>query len=322
MKYQINYKSDLPIRLLYGFLRAETDEYQIPTAFPAKTDWGEAIEVHKFSIKNIYHFELELGWISIETGRTFYFAGPIDLPDIIVDNDDIIFLIGLGPTGEIAIWLRNELRCMLFLYASGIDITDKMTDKMIFDANFTNAEGIRIRTISELCKDDMSKFCKIPGFDIVNKNDNYLSDRMKKYNYRYDIRNIPAECLLYELLTDATFCKTNNPELKYYHFAAKPYKLAIGWEVNDDSFTAYFWMNEMEILEIYKRFYGAHPETKSDFIISIDAENRKYELALYRQGLKEPVIIPESAYQLIVFKNKFEDFRSENYDQPRGAWIW
>lgn len=73
---------------------------------------------------------------------------------------------------------------------------------------------------------------------------------------------------------------------------------------------------------ILEKFYGAHPETKADFIIKIDAENKKYELALYRQGLKEPVVIPESAYQLIVFKNKFEDYRSENYNQPRGAWIW
>lgn len=75
-------------------------------------------------------------------------------------------------------------------------------------------------------------------------------------------------------------------------------------------------------MSIFHHFYGAHPETKTDFIIRIDAENKKYELALYRQGLKEPVVIPESAYQLIVFKNKFEDYRSENYDQPRGAWIW
>ena len=47
-----------------------------------------------------------------------------------------------------------------------------------------------------------------------------------------------------------------------------------------------------------------------------------YELALFRYGLKEPVVIPEEAYQLLVFKNRFEDFRSPNYDQPRGAWIW
>lgn len=87
-------------------------------------------------------------------------------------------------------------------------------------------------------------------------------------------------------------------------------------------YSAYFFFDCTQLYEVFERFYGAHPETKADFIIRIDAENKKYELALYRQGLKEPVVIPESAYQLIVFKNKFEHYRSENYDQPRGAWIW
>ena len=60
----------------------------------------------------------------------------------------------------------------------------------------------------------------------------------------------------------------------------------------------------------------------TDFMIRIDSEKNKYELALYRYGLKEPQVISESAYQLLVFKNKFEYYRSENYNQPRGAWIW
>ena len=57
-------------------------------------------------------------------------------------------------------------------------------------------------------------------------------------------------------------------------------------------------------------------------LVSVNAENKKYELALYRYGLKEPQVIPEDVYQLLVFKNKFEDYRSDNYNQERGAWIW
>ena len=72
----------------------------------------------------------------------------------------------------------------------------------------------------------------------------------------------------------------------------------------------------------FEKFYGAHRDTKVDFIIRIDPEKNKYELALYRYGLQEPVAISEDTYQMIVFKSKFEYYRSENYDQPRGAWIW
>ena len=108
----------------------------------------------------------------------------------------------------------------------------------------------------------------------------------------------------------------------YYLFEALPRRFSLETFLYNNKICLYFWMDYDLLLEAISKIIWSHPETKVDFIIRIDAENKKYELSLYRQGLKEPVIIPEDAYQLIVFKNKFEDYRSENYNQPRGAWIW
>lgn len=110
--------------------------------------------------------------------------------------------------------------------------------------------------------------------------------------------------------------------LSKYHKNGTPNKLAIKLMTGYSEYLLYFWFRTQSIYKIFRKFYGAHPDTKTDFIIRIDAEKRKYELALYRYGLKEPQIIPEDVYQLLVFKNKFEDYRSENYNQKRGAWIW
>ena len=110
-------------------------------------------------------------------------------------------------------------------------------------------------------------------------------------------------------------------QLCTYNELVCPGKIKISLTMNRVQYAIYIWFSN-DIYSCFLKFYGNHPETKTDFIIRIDAENKKYELALYRQGLKEPVVISESAYQLIVFKNKFEDYRSENYNQPRGAWIW
>lgn len=107
-----------------------------------------------------------------------------------------------------------------------------------------------------------------------------------------------------------------------YQKQALPHKIAFKFIEKCSNFQAYVFFDENELRNAFERFYGAHPETRADFIIRIDAENKKYELALFRQGLKEPVVIPSEAYQLIVFRNKFEDYRSKNYNQPRGAWIW
>lgn len=158
---------------------------------------------------------------------------------------------------------------------------------------------------------------------------------MKQFSYRYNIiyenskkytndkdEILPKLEYMEEVLFDGTHDKLNDGGLLKYHQAGKPKKLAIKWHIGKSEYSAYFWFEEEPIREVFDKFYGAHPDTKTDFIIRIDAENRKYELALYRYGLKEPQIIPKNVYKLLVFKNKFEDYRSDNYNQERGAWIW
>ena len=150
----------------------------------------------------------------------------------------------------------------------------------------------------------------------------HWGEYMEKWQ-KYGLEEIcPEFDYIEEALFDGTHDKLHDGGLLNYHQAGKPKKLAVKWHIKKSEYTAYFWFEDEEIRSVFDRFYGAHPETKTDFMIRIDSEKKKFELALYRYGLKEPQVISETAYQLIVFKNKFEYFRSENYDQPRGAWIW
>lgn len=327
MKYQINYKAQYPIRLLYGFLKANGYEYQLPTAYPAKTDWGELIPNEKFKFDKGERVEIEVGWLALLTRKTYYFRCPLDLSKEIMESDCFTLIIGLGDHGEVAIWLFNELKNTLILYTHGIDITEKVTDEMIERANILDNNGEKIHTIKELCNNDLKLF-KTVLLEKTSTNKS-IENRMKRFSFRYctEFATLPLEYRIAESQYDGSFDKAQIENIYQYRSASKPRHLQISWILEEssndrDDYNALFWMDEEEITAIFDRFYGAHPETKADFIIRIDPENRKYELALYRQGLKEPVIIPQSAYQLIVFKNKFEDYRSENYDQPRGAWIW
>ena len=59
-----------------------------------------------------------------------------------------------------------------------------------------------------------------------------------------------------------------------------------------------------------------------DFLIHINEEFHIYESGLFCQGMEAPIVIPQEALQTIVFKNKFEEFRSENYHEAPGAWNW
>lgn len=119
-------------------------------------------------------------------------------------------------------------------------------------------------------------------------------------------------------------CEILNEKDYFYTYGMLdiPQRMLINWHIQKTDWTACFWFDRLSMYSFFTRIYGAHPETKTDFMVRIDSDNKKFELALYRYGLKEPQVINESAYQLIVFKNKFEYFRSENYNQPRGAWVW
>jgi len=327
MFYQVNYKYQYPIRLLYGFLNIDGNNHQIPTAFPALTEWGELIPDEDHKINAGLKIEMELGWLAIESRKTFYFRGPLNLPEKVIKSDLFTIIIGLGDQGEIAVWLHHELKNSLIFYTHGLDISEKISDEMIAMANILGQDGEKIESIKSLCLNDEKIFRHFPHSD--EEIENCIENRMKRFIYRYKIifEIEPLEYTIDESLFDGCFDKTSDKNIFQYHEAAKPNRLAISWILEDehsskDEYKVYIWVEDPYISKIFDRFYGAHPETKTDFIIRIDAENKKYEMALYRQGLKEPVVIPESAYQLIVFKNKFEDYRSENYNQPRGAWIW
>lgn len=327
MFYQANYKYQYPIRLLYGFLKVDGENLQIPVAFPAKTDWGDLIPDKNHKIEGGSNIELELGWLSIESQKIFYFRGPLYLPKNVIKSDLFTLIVGLGSNGEIAVWLHHELKNILIFYTHGLDISEEISDEMISKANILDLKGEKVNSVKALCLSDQRRF----EFLLKSKDkiDNCIENRMKRFMYRYRVIFVidPLEYNISESLYDGSFDKTFDNDFSHYNDASKPSKLAVSWISEDehnskDEFRTFFWFDEAQITKFFDKFYGSHPETKTDFIIRIDAENKKYELALYRQGLKEPVLIPESAYQLIVFKNKFEDYRSENYNQPNGAWIW
>lgn len=230
---------------------------------------------------------ITISWHNKDGGS--YYSHKIDLchTDYLKDGD--IIVIGITSHGSLALWI----------------ISNKKSD-LIYQV------AIKSDEILELNRQFKYRYI----IHLINQHENTLengentNELIGKFDY------------IEEKLFDGTHDKLNNGNLLKYHQAGKPKKLAIKWHIGKSEYSAYFWFEEEPIREVFDKFYGAHPDTKTDFIIRIDAENKKYELALYRYGLKEPQVIPENVYQLLVFKNKFEDYRSDNYNQERGAWIW
>ena len=123
---------------------------------------------------------------------------------------------------------------------------------------------------------------------------------MKQFTYRYlaifenwddgegewktidDENKVPEFEYIEEALYDGTHDKLHDEGLMKYHYAGKPKKLCVKWHVGKSEYSAYFWFEDDSIRDVFDRFYGSHPDTKTDFMIRIDAESRKFELSLYR----------------------------------------
>lgn len=334
-----NASRQYPTDILYGLLwYSDTEALEIPKKIPFSGEWGAVLsrilsDREQFPIP----YKLNLVYISLVEEKVYEIEEKLPKEKIEClwqtknDYDGPLYshiVIGMGPYGKVAIWCNGYNKSLLVSCMQG------------------HLSGVDLRKVIYGFKDIRNHCLKLIGDSFVNRNhrehvlpacdifDNY----MKQFTYRYLVlfekwgkgqrmkyeqdENPPKFDYIEETLFDGTHDKLHDGGLLKYHQAGKPKKLAIKWHVERSEYSAYFWFEEERIREVFDKFYGAHPDTKIDFIIRIDAEQRKYELALYRYGLKEPQIIPEDVYQLLVFKNKFEDYRSENYNQERGAWIW
>lgn len=320
-----------PTEILYAFvITSDGEEIGILKKFPFAGKWGCISGVN--CRLNDYHSlpkGLDIIYLSISE-RKFYNVEEIFDLDLLKNIFNILMnegkttiklIVGMAPEGRVAVWLQNEIYSKLILNTVGKEIpTNRVTSFLPNNV-----------TLDEYCEQYKPKLQQIKN--------NLREGWMRGFNYRYKLsvdefydgekwkqleqsEVKPEIRLLRALNYDGTYDKSETLHHRGYQITGYPSCINILISHNKEEYDIYMWLNDEDVLNIFKKFYGVHPETKTDFIIRIDAENKKYELALYRQGLQEPVVIPESAYQLIVFKNKFEDYRSENYNQPQGAWIW
>lgn len=338
-----------PVEMVFGLMHIPmTDRsIEIPESFNPTGDWGEADinylpeEDHAMSPDKI-----DIVWLSVLEGTFYSVERQLPASDIIQEctrtdsetgeNLYSHFIVGLAPYGHLAIWLSGRVKSTLMFWVKGEKIEVRMRD-------FNPAAPYE--TIERYCMKELENNPRAKEYLAQNglPRQSLFDDYMKQFSYRYlvllqqwkgdgeevgwepykaDEDKIPEFDIIDENLYDGTHDKLHDGGLMKYHTAGKPKKIAVQWHMEKSEYAAYFWMNEEHITDIFNRFYGAHRDTPTDFIIRIDTEKKKYELALFRPGLKDPLTIPESAYQLIVFKNKFEDYRSGNYDQPPGAWVW
>jgi len=334
------FPTDTFFALLYC---SKDDVLGIPKRIPFSGIWGEPTTTHLMNREDYPVPQmLDIVWLSIIERKFYSLTVKLstdifesNLKDIInVNKDDFTYVVlGMAPYGGLALWVYSPIKSLLTQWMNAEEIDVSMKDFQP-QCTFSN--------VDDYCNKDFKDYIKAykENYNNILPPRNLFDNYMKQFTYRYVVvfekwndddekwmkheeeDVLPEFEHIDEKLYDGTHDKLHDGGLMKYHEAGKPKKLTIKWHIKKSEYSAFFWFDEKGIRTVFDKFYGAHPDTKSDFMIKIDPDKRKYELSLYRYGLKETVTIPEEAYQQIVFKNKFEDYRSDNYSQESGAWIW
>lgn len=347
-RYKISVLANAPLLYptdsVYILMRCDADEIiEVPKAYPYSGEWGQCNSEYISIFDDNYPMPKILDMVYLSIVERVFYELEIELSTIELIKlwesqvGDACFshiYIGMAPFGGVALWAHSTKKQILLNWAKGKEISIDMEDYLPMAPNLTlnevcnhyiNNDALVARNLKENGlppRDLFDKYMRqytyryYPMFEKWNEDD----EKWEIYDEEKDV--VPQFEYIEEMLTDGTHDKLHDDGLLKYHEAGKPKKLAMKWWVKKSEYVAYFWFDDEVLCPIFEKFYGAHRDTKVDFRLRIDAQKKKYELSLFRQGLKEPQVLPEEAYQLLVFKSQFENYRSDNYNQERGAWIW
>ena len=304
-------------------------------------DWGYVIPFYEIREEPLpLPQTIRLEWLSITEKQIYSTSIAINgdtfdslwrLQDMRGSSLYRFIVIGLAPYGGVAAWLHGYKKQTLL---SWVKAQKDFMDEGVQLKSF-NGKSIDIFCDNYInYHEELNDYLSAHGLP-----DPHLFDRMmQQFTYRFqpelkkwdedsktwtdyaEDEKHPELDFVEVKCHDGTFDRLRDGSLLSYHQAGKPSRVCVGWHVGKREYSAYFFFSHDELAQVFRNCYGAHPDTKVDFLLQIDPESDKYEPALFRYGLKEPLAIGPDACQVLAFRNKFECYRSTNYTQPKGAW--
>ena len=333
-----------PTEVMFGLLwTSEDNSVNIPMKYPFSGEWGTILSTDLL-LENTHPIpqKISILWLSI-VEKKFYLLEDV-LPKSEIEklwnkkdeNGDFLFthiVVGMAMYGKLAIWLRGPKKSLNEAWLKADEIDLDINDILSLHKRLSIEEYCnRYLEQCEKAKENL-KSNGLPASSLFER-------KMSQFTYRYvcsflrwnedDLKWMryeetelqPTFDFIQEALIDGTHDKLHDGSLLKYHTAGKPDKISFAWHVKKSDFVAYFWFDEYEMSKFFQKVYGMNSDLKTDFIIRVDFEKKKFEISLYRYGMENPCVLPESVYQYIIFKSKMEYCKSDNYNQVTGAWIW
>jgi hypothetical protein len=321
-----NAPSLYPTELFFGdFIFTNGERLYIPESIPFASTWGSEGKTHLLNNNNIFPApnSIDIIWLSLAENQ--FYSLEATLPKKLIDNllaeidentndpkyDGIV--VGMAPYGGLAVWL------------SGIGIT---TEVVWLQAEATDVVMKDFSPDSRLSQNEYVEFllkeCD-KAYENFQKNglpDRMLFERyMQKFNYnittKFEEENANFEAI--ELFYyNGELNTTNSGEHELLTMRAKPSKIVIHWNIGKTKYSGYFWTDENKIIKTFSDFYENNMQKEGSFVIEIEESNKNFKFSMQNDTVITEIPIGE--IQFIIFKNKFEFYRSPNYDKPQGGW--
>lgn len=312
------------------------DEKELFVNCPIQGEWGvpQTIFDEGFIVKNPR--VIDLIYISLLESIEYHVKVEIDKKGFIEiykktivasAGQEPILVLGFAPFGVISLWLYNANVCNKLIISSTIK------EKKNLDIN-QNKDILRIHSNYIEFDNEYSFYCE--NSDLIRHSLVHKYEHLYNYRYLFTTKRLDGiklssslfdtEGFSVEYIKAKRFCgsiKTFNiDDFDTYQKAGVPEKITIKWTLGDSVYSAYLWFNEDDIFSVFDKIWGTHREISADILFYINSVEPEMELYLNRYGLHSPFKLNRKCYQLIAFKDGFELFRSENYDQSVGAWMW
>jgi hypothetical protein len=329
-----------PVKLAYLSLYDKTGN-RVESIFELQdAEWGQLCDfVLATNEVTLVPYYLDIIWLSAVEQVCYKIQMTLDAPRILKlmqenekykENGDTSYLtIGLAPYGVIALWLNAFRKSVLIHSATAEQV-----------ANFSNEVSIIQETSQKLLmkntdaqkhllengmppKDLFYKWMQQYDYRYVPLEEYFDGTKWSPYSdedYYYDNIDLDA---IWDMRTDGTYHKIDDDALTYYHKAGCPQRIAVTWHEGTLQFNAFFWIDCTMFSELYESINKFNIEKRAEFLLRLDSRSMRFELALSVIDIpSNPQMLPSEAYQCIIFRNNYEYYKSENYNQEDGAWRW
>lgn len=242
-------------------------------------------------------------------------------------------VVGIAPYGRVALWLRGTLKSKLIGWFQAQPMAPELLAELI--APLTPEEYCAACLAQDEAVAANLQEAGLPQPD-------YYDRLMRQYRYRYlpleeywdgeQWQRYDEEDLYYDDMTfrrievqrfDGSHQQRGDLKLLQYHKAGLPRRLTMEWLEGTANMQVFCWFSFEPLSQQMEQLRAIAPDVTPTLVMRLDSRAKRFELALQGGPLEQPATLPQECYEMLVFRNGNEYWRSEIFTKEDEAeWEW